>query len=136
LGQDPPHFQTVRIVNAEQGYGSIADPATRFEERSVKGEMLVQDINSWIKQPHQFAINHRGEIATFSAIAWRASVAEVVLCRWPTVLLCDDVINLEAPNRIILMNQGILTKSLCPITNQGSERVRNPAPAHWAWAFC
>lgn len=87
----------------------------RNESLRVHAEVRGPDIDPWIEKPHQRISHLPGDVATLGAIAEWAAESQIVFRSRSTVLLTDDVIDMESVYPIVLVQEAILANLSCAL---------------------
>lgn len=124
--QSPTLQQTLSVVEAENTGGRLANIGQRYDGdaiRIIQTKMVAPGVQARVIKSHQQARfrDQRGDVAALVPVAGETCIRQVIFLRPSAVLLADDMVNLKAEKRVILMDQAVFTHALGPRDNEAAE---------------
>ena len=106
------------FIEAENASGDLANRSKGANCGTLQKEVFRPAVGAWVEEASELASSrNRANIASFGAVAERASISEVVRRSRTAVLYADDVIDFAAVEGICLGDEAVFAQLLCAVSN-------------------
>ena len=114
-------------IEFEEYYGSPTYWGETNNDGVLKEEMLTPDVLAWVEQGHNsVAEGVKGrEIGAFRTVARQTGHRQIVSLRLPAMFQRNDMINLMAIDRNVLVDRAVLAPLSCPFKHKIPQRRRD-----------
>lgn len=102
------------VVQSQQPRGRLADRRRGKDRETQEAEVVTPSIRAWVEKTDELTRfrNDRSNVAPLLSIADEAGIGKVVLTRHPAMFFADDVVDLTAEKRVVLMDETVFTKGV------------------------
>src|SRR5215510_8835948 len=128
LGYQYPTMQQASwSIELEEYYGSLTNWSETNNDGVLKDAMLTPDVLAWAEQAHKSVTEEvKGrEIGAFRTFARQTGHCQIVSLRLPNMFQRNDMINLMAIDRSVLVDQAVLTSLSCPFKHEIPQRRKD-----------
>jgi len=125
--QYPTRQQASWCIELEEYYGSPTSWGETNNDGILKEEMLTPGVLTWVEQGHKSVAEEvKGrQIGAFRTVARQTGHRQIVSLRLPAMFQRNDMINLMAIDRNVLVDQAVLTPLSRSLKHKVPQRRRD-----------
>jgi hypothetical protein len=114
-------------IELEEYHSSPTNKGETNNDSVFKDEMLTPAHLAWVEQGHKSVTEgvKGGEIGAFRTVARQTGHCQIVSLRWPTMFQSNNMINLMAIDRNVLVDQAVLTPLSRSLKHEVPQRRRD-----------